>query len=77
LTVFKREVVSFCMQITVQTQAGLFIIPESKESDFVLWLQQNAIKAGQQAVYEQGQTINTDNNSSVRQLLNENLGGSF
>ena len=77
MTVFKREVVSFCMQITVQTQAGLFIIPESKESDFVLWLQQNAIKAGQQAVYEQGQTINTDNNSSVRQLLNENLGGSF
>jgi hypothetical protein len=64
------------MQITVQTRAGLFIIPDSKESDFIIWLQQNAIKAGQQAVYEQGQTITQDGYTG-KQLLSETFRGEF
>ena len=63
------------MQITIQTRAGLFIVPESKEMELVQWLQQNAIKAGQQAVYEQGQTISQ--NYTGRQLLSEEFGKEF
>ena len=59
------------MQITIQTRAGLFIVPESKEAELIMWLQGNAIKAGQQAVYEQGQTISRDGYQG-RQLLSEN-----
>ena len=58
------------MQITIQTRAGLFIVPEHKEADLVMWLTNNAIKAGQQTVYEQGQTI-TQNTYTGRQLINE------
>ena len=57
------------MQITIQTRAGLFIVPEHKEADLVMWLTNNAIKAGQQAVYEQGQTISQS--YTGRQLINE------
>jgi hypothetical protein len=57
------------MQITIQTRAGLFIVPESKEADLVNWLQNNAIKAGQQTVYEQGQTISQS--YTGRQLISE------
>jgi len=57
------------MQITIQTRVGLFIVPETKESELVMWLQQNAIKAGQQQVYEQGQTISQS--YTGRQLLSE------
>jgi hypothetical protein len=63
------------MQITIQTRAGLFIVPESKEADLVMWLSNNAIKAGQQAVYEQGQTISQ--NYTGRQLISEDLGREF
>lgn len=63
------------MQITIQTRVGLFIVPESKEMELVHWLQQNAIKAGQQAVYEQGQTISQS--YTGRQLLSEDLGREF
>lgn len=64
------------MQITIQTRAGLFIVPDSKESDLVLWLQQNAIKAGQQTVYEQGSTI-SNTPYTGRQLLGEIQGKEF
>lgn len=60
------------MQITIQTTHGLWIVPESKESELVYWLQQNAIKAGQQAVYEQGHTISRDTYTG-RQLINEDF----
>ena len=63
------------MQITIQTRVGLFIVPETKESELIMWLQQNAIKAGQQAVYEQGQTISQS--YTGRQLLSEDLGREF
>jgi hypothetical protein len=58
------------MQITIQTRAGLFIVPDNKESDLIIWLTNNAIKAGQQTVYEQGQTISTDGYAG-RQLISE------
>lgn len=64
------------MQITIQTRMGLFIVPESKEMDLVYWLQNNAVKAGQQTVYEQGQTI-SQNGYTGRQLLSEDLGKEF
>jgi len=64
------------MQITIQTRVGLFIVPDSKESDLILWLQQNAIKAGQQTVYEQGSTI-SNNPYTGRQLLGETQGKEF
>ena len=60
------------MQITIQTRAGLFIVPDSMEMELVNWLQQNAIKAGQQAVYEQGQTV-SQNPYTGRQLINEGV----
>ena len=63
------------MQITIQTRVGLFIVPETKEMELVHWLQQNAIKAGQQAVYEQGQTISQS--YTGRQLLSEDIGREF
>jgi hypothetical protein len=63
------------MQITIQTRAGLFIVPESKEMELVHWLQQNSIKAGQETVYEQGQTISQ--NYTGRQLLSEEFGKEF
>ena len=63
------------MQITIQTRVGLFIVPETKESELVMWLQQNAIKAGQQTVYEQGQTISQG--YTGRQLLGEDFGKEF
>jgi hypothetical protein len=63
------------MQITIQTRAGLFIVPDHKEADLVMWLQQHAIKAGQQTVYEQGQTISQS--YTGRQLLSEDLGREF
>ena len=64
------------MQISIQTRVGLFIVPESKEMELVQWLQQNAIKAGQQTVYEQGQTISNDGYTG-RQLISENYKGEF
>jgi hypothetical protein len=60
------------MQITIQTQAGLFIVPESKEAALIMWLQQHAIKAGQQTVYENGQSISRDGYTG-RQLINEGI----
>ena len=64
------------MQISIQTRAGLFIVPSEKESSLIMWLQQNAIKAGQQTVYEQGQTISNDGYTG-RQLISENYKGEF
>jgi hypothetical protein len=63
------------MQITIQTRVGLFIVPETKESELIMWLQQNAVKAGQQTVYEQGQTISQS--YTGRQLLSEDIGKEF
>lgn len=58
------------MQITIQTRAGLFIVPDSKETELIIWLTNNAIKAGQQTVYEQGQTV-SQTPYTGRQLINE------
>jgi len=58
------------MQISIQTMRGLFVVPHEKEAELINWLERNAIKAGQQTVYEQGQTI-TQNTYTGRQLINE------
>ena len=55
------------MQIIVQTIAGTFVVPPEKESLLILWLQNNAVKVGQQPVTE------TQNSGYTgRQLLSEN-----
>ena len=43
------------MNITVSTSHGTFIVPSEKESALIHWLQQHAIKTGQQTVREQSQ----------------------
>ena len=58
------------MQISIQTMRGLFVVPHEKEMELISWLERNAVKAGQQTVYEQGQTI-TQNTYTGRQLINE------
>lgn len=58
------------MQISIQTMRGLFVVPHEKEAELISWLEHNAVKAGQQTVYEQGQTI-TQNTYTGRQLINE------
>lgn len=56
------------MEIVINTQYGTFIVPREKHAELVFWLQNNAIKAGQQTVQEtQGGA-----NSTSRQLLSEN-----
>ncbi len=64
------------MQISIQTQAGLFIVPSEKEAALIMWLQQHAIKAGQQTVYENGQSISRDGYTG-RQLISEGFNGEF
>ena len=49
---------------------GLFVVPHEKEAELINWLERNAVKAGQQTVYEQGQTISRDSYTG-RQLINE------
>ncbi len=63
-----RTIVTFlCMQITINTIAGTFVVPPEKESQLIIWLQANAVKVGQQPVSE------TQNSQYPgRQLLSEN-----
>ena len=49
---------------------GLFVVPSEKEMELINWLERNAVKAGQQTVYEQGQTV-SQNTYTGRQLINE------
>ena len=58
------------MQISIQTMKGLFVVPSEKEMELINWLERNAVKAGQQTVYEQGQTV-SQNTYTGRQLINE------
>lgn len=41
------------METIVQTIEGTFIVPSDKQLALILWLQANAIKAGQQPIREQ------------------------
>jgi hypothetical protein len=56
------------MEITVNTIYGTFIVPREKADQLLTWLQQNAIKAGQQPIRE---TTNDNNQFTGRQLINE------
>jgi hypothetical protein len=55
------------VQITINTIQGTFVVPHEKESSLILWLQQNAIRVGQQPIREQS----PDQNYSDRQLITE------
>jgi hypothetical protein len=64
---------SMCMQIVINTIQGTFIVPPEKESSLIMWLQQNAIKVGQQPVHEQ----QGHGSYTGRQLINEDSGRKF
>jgi hypothetical protein len=54
------------MEIIVNTIAGTFIVPKEKADQLIAWLQQNAVKQGQQPIGEVHQGQYTG-----RQLINE------
>ena len=56
------------MEITVNTIYGTFIVPREKADQLISWLQQNAIKAGQEPIKE---TTNNGQQFTGRQLINE------
>ena len=57
------------MQIVIHTMQGTFIVPLEKQSELVYWLQNNAIKTGQEPVREQA---NQGNSGYMgRQLISE------
>lgn len=57
------------MQIIINTIAGTFLVPSHKETELIHWLQNNAVKAGQQSVQEQGGS----QNYAGRQLISEGI----
>jgi hypothetical protein len=57
------------MQIVINTIQGTFIVPSEKQSELIYWLQNNAIKAGQEPVREQVQQ--NGNTYTGRQLISE------
>ena len=65
----RTVVVCFCMQIVINTIQGTFIVPSEKQAELIHWLQNNAIKAGQESVREQVSQGNF--NYTGRQLINE------
>lgn len=56
------------MEITVNTIYGTFIVPREKADQLLAWLQQNAVKAGQEPIRE---TSNENRGFTGRQLINE------
>ena len=54
------------MEIVVNTIHGTFIVPSNKADQLIDWLQQNAVKQGQQPIGEVQQGSYTG-----RQLINE------
>jgi len=62
------------MQIVIHTINGTYLVPPEKETGLIMWLEQNAIKAGQRPVSEQTQQTNQ---YTGRQLLSEDIGREF
>ena len=58
------------MKIVINTIQGTFIVPADKQADLIYWLQNNAIKAGQEPVREQ---VGNQGNPAYlgRHLINE------
>ncbi len=56
------------MEITVNTIHGTYIVPREKTDQLLSWLQQNAIKAGQQPIRE---TSQDSQNFTGRELIHE------
>ncbi len=63
------------MQIVIHTIQGTFIVPTEKQADLLSWLQENAIKAGQEPVREE--LYNKPQTYTGRQLINEDAGKEF
>ena len=61
------------MSISINTSHGTFIVPSEKEAALIMWLQNHAVKIGQQMVREQGQ----DQSGEGRFLINETFKGEF
>lgn len=40
------------MQIVINTIEGTFVVPREKQAQLISWLQQNAVKLGQETVKE-------------------------
>jgi hypothetical protein len=55
------------MQIIVHTTQGTFLVPPDKEAALIVWLEGNAVRAGQTSVREQ----TNDSTYPGRQLINE------
>ena len=66
---FLKGFIVFFMQIIINTIAGTFLVPSHKETELIHWLQNNAVKAGQQPVQEQGGS----QNYAGRQLISEGI----
>lgn len=62
------------MQIVINTIQGTYVVPSEKQSDLIFWLQQNAIKLGQESIREHSQQTQ---NYSGPQLINENVEGGY
>lgn len=60
------------MEIIVNTIYGTYIVPREKTDLLLSWLQQNAVKAGQQPIRETVQPTDNNNQNFIgRQLINE------
>lgn len=62
------------MEIVITTIQGTFIVPADKHASLIMWLQQNAIKAGEQPVKEQ---TNPASSYPGRQLIFESFEPTF
>lgn len=65
------------MQITIQTSKGTYIIPSDREFNLINWLDQNAIKIGQEQVKEHKQPLWGENSDQSKYLINESFKGEF
>lgn len=54
------------MEIVVNTINGTYIVPRERADELITWLQQNAVKQGQQPIGEI-----KEGNYTGRQLINE------
>lgn len=65
------------MQITVQTSRGVYVIPSEREVSLINWLEQNAVRLGQESVKEHRQPLWGENLDQSKYLINENFKGEF
>lgn len=59
------------MNISITTIEGTFLVPTERQADLIQWLKSNAIKVGQQTVYEYTDQDQTRTSYNGRTLINE------